>query len=89
MLFRSPALFCSLLVKLAGLPVGERWSPSLHRHHPPALKAAVRLLLMAAHRAPGKRRKRRRFMWHLLPRDVMLRVLALAGSDVQGWLAIS
>ncbi len=59
----------------------------LHRHHPPALKAAVRLLLLAAHRAPGKRR--RRFMWHLLPRDVMLRVLALAGSDVQAWLAIS
>ncbi|KAL4424468.1 hypothetical protein ABPG77_006406 [Micractinium sp. CCAP 211/92] len=86
---RCPGLFgaSSLLVKLAGLPVGERWSPVLHRHHPPALKAAVRLLLLAAHRAPEKRR--RRSMWHLLPRDVMLRVLALAGSDIQAWLAIS
>ncbi|KAL4437092.1 hypothetical protein ABPG75_004231 [Micractinium tetrahymenae] len=88
LLCQSDASVC-LLVKLAGSPPDKRWSTVLHRHHPPALKAAARLLLLASHRGPAKRRKRRRSMWHLLPRDLLLQVLAMAGSDIKAWAAVS
>jgi len=92
----------SALCQLAGLPAGERWSPALHRLHPPAFKSAARFLLLASHRdtpVPSKQGHKRRqgqkasksaqgTGWQSLPHDVVLQILALSGSDIASWAAV-
>lgn len=60
-----------------------RWTPELHAHFPPALKAAARTLLLAAHRR-GREDGEQRLPQ--LPNNCVHRILEQAATPLWQWV---